>query len=110
MPQFILAHCVRMVYLVPEDQEGGFVEIFHGEQGVEFRFGFGEAFVVFGVDEEDDAADFGEVVAPEAAGWRGERRLVGCVVVGGGGRREDTLLMASEVKGCESVIADGEFF
>jgi hypothetical protein len=26
--------------------------------------------VVLGVDEEDDAADFGEVVAPEAAGLR----------------------------------------
>jgi hypothetical protein len=25
--------------------------------------------VVFGIDEKDDAGDFGEVVAPEAAGW-----------------------------------------
>jgi hypothetical protein len=26
--------------------------------------------VVLCVDEEDDAGDFGEVVAPEAAGWK----------------------------------------
>ena len=27
--------------------------------------------MVFGVDEEDDAADFGEVVFPETPGWWG---------------------------------------
>ena len=32
--------------------------------------------MVFGVDEEDDAADFGEVVAPETAGCEGRGWLV----------------------------------
>ena len=71
MTQFVLAHGVWMVDLITENQEGGFAQIFHGQQGVEFGFGFREAFVVFGVDEEDDAGDFGEVVAPETAGCGG---------------------------------------
>ena len=69
MSQFLLADGVRVVDLVAEDAEGHFGELFHGEEGVELGFGFGEAFVVFGVDEEDDAGDFGEVVFPESAGW-----------------------------------------
>jgi hypothetical protein len=77
MPQLLLAHRVRVIDLVAEDQEGDFGEVFHGEEGVELGFGFGQALVVFGVDEEDDAADFGEVVAPETAGWGG--------LAGGGG-------------------------
>ncbi len=77
MPQLLLAHGVRVIDLVAEDQEGDFGKVFHGEEGVELGFGFGEALVVFGVDEEDDAADFGEVVAPETAGWEG--------LAGGGG-------------------------
>lgn len=68
MPQLLLAHSVRVIDLVAEDEKGNFGEVFHGEEGVELGFGFGEAFVVFGVDEEDDPADFGEVVAPQAAG------------------------------------------
>jgi len=106
MPQLLLAHGVRMIDLVAEDQEGDFGEVFHGEEGVELDFGFGETLVIFGVDEEDDAADFGEVVAPETAGWEG--------LAGGGmdkGRYgEGTLLMAAEVEGCEFDVADGEFF
>ena len=77
-----------MVDFVAEDAEGDFGEFFHGEEGVEFGFGFGEALVVFGVDEEDDAADFGEVVFPEAA----------------------RLLMAAQVEGGEAAVANGEFF
>ena len=73
-----------MVDLVAEDQKGHFGEFFHGEQRVEFGFGFGEAFVVFGVDEEYDSADFGEVVFPEAAGCGGGVRT-GWVGGGGGG-------------------------
>ncbi len=72
MPQFLLADGVGVVDFVAEDAEGDFGEVFHCEEGVELGFGFGEAFVVFGVDEEDDAADFGEVVFPEAAGWWGK--------------------------------------
>ena len=70
MSQFVLGHGVRMIDLVPENEEGDFGEIFHRQESVEFGFGFLEAFVVFGVDEEDDAGDFGEVVAPKAAGCK----------------------------------------
>ena len=71
MSQLVLADGVWVVDLVAEDQEGDFGEVFHREQGVELGFRFGEALVVFGVDEKDDAGHFGEVVAPEAAGWGG---------------------------------------
>lgn len=33
--------------------------------------------MVFGVDEEDDAGYFREVVAPEAAGWYWVKRVKG---------------------------------
>jgi hypothetical protein len=62
--ELILADRVGMVDLISENQEGDFSEIFHGEEGVEFGFRLGKAFVVFGVDEEDDSRNFGEVVAP----------------------------------------------
>lgn len=44
--------------------------------------------MVLCIDEEDYAADFGEVVAPEAAG----------------------LGVAAEIEGGELYVADGEFF
>ncbi len=68
MSQLLLADGIRVIDLVPQDQKGHFGEVFHGEQGVKLGFGFREALEVFGVDEEDDAGDFGEVVAPQAAG------------------------------------------
>ena len=68
MSQLIFTYCVGVIDFVAEDQEGGFGEVFHSQQSVKLGFGLGEAFVVFGVDEEDDAGDFGEVVAPETAG------------------------------------------
>ena len=66
-----------MVNFVTENQERRLGKIFHGEEGVEFGFRFGETFVVFGVDEEDDPRHFREIVAPEAAGWYRKRVLVG---------------------------------
>lgn len=54
------------------------------QQGVELGFSFVQALVVLGVDEEDDAGYFGEVVAPEAAG----------------------LGVPAQVKGCEFYVAD----
>ena len=69
MTQFILGHGIGMIDLVAQDQEGHFAELFHGQQGVELGFGFGESLEVFCVDEEDDSAYFGEVVFPKAAGW-----------------------------------------
>jgi hypothetical protein len=69
MSEFILAHGIRVIDLVSENQEGDLGELFHGEEGVEFGLGFGESLAVLGVDEEDDSADFGEVVFPEAAGY-----------------------------------------
>lgn len=71
MTQFVLTHGVRVIDFVAQDEKGDLGEFFHCEQSVELGFGFGEAFVVFGVDQEDDAAYFGEVVFPEAAGFFG---------------------------------------
>lgn len=69
MTQLILTNSIRMINLVSENEEGDLGELLHCEQGVKLGFGFGEAFVVFGVDEEDDTAYFGEVVFPQAAGY-----------------------------------------
>lgn len=73
-----------MIDFVAQDQKGDFGEVFHGEEGVELDFGFGEALVVFGVDEEDDPGDFGEVVAPETTGWEALAGGFGCRVIGDG--------------------------
>lgn len=64
MPQLLFANSVRVVDLVAQDQEGHLGELFHREQGVELQLRFLEPFMVLGVDEEDDPADLGEVVAP----------------------------------------------
>ena len=68
MPQLILRDSVRVIDLISEDEEGNAGELFHGEKGVQLGFGFGESLKVLGVYQENDSADFGEVVFPEAAG------------------------------------------
>ena len=70
MSQFFFANSVWVVDLVAEDAERNFGEVFHCEEGVELRFRFGETLMIFGVHEEDDAGDFGEIVFPEAARWK----------------------------------------
>jgi hypothetical protein len=57
-----------VVDLVAENDEGNVGELFHAEERIELGLGLGKTLVVLGVDEEDDAADLGEVVAPQAAG------------------------------------------
>ena len=64
MPQLILAHSVGVINLVTQDKEGSLAQVLHAEQRVELRLALGEALWVLGIDEEHDAADFGEVVAP----------------------------------------------
>ena len=59
-----------MVNLVAQHQERRPIELFHGEQRVELGLGFWETLWVLGVDQEDDARDFGKVVAPEPTGLR----------------------------------------
>jgi len=66
--QFLLTDGVGVVDLVSEDEEGDLGEVLHGEKGVQLSFGLGEALVVLGINEEDDTADFGEVVFPQTTG------------------------------------------
>ena len=63
---FVRASAKRTVYLVAQDEKGRLGQIFHGEQGVELVLGLLEAVRVFGVDEEDDAGYFGEVLVEMA--------------------------------------------
>ena len=65
--EFLFTNSVWVVDLIAKNTEGDFGEIFHCEKGVEFSFRFGEAFVVFSVNEKDDAGNFGEVIFPETA-------------------------------------------
>lgn len=87
MSQLILAHGTGVVDLVSENKEGDLGELLHGQEGVQLGLGLEEPLVVAGVDQEDDAADFGEVVLPETAGcvssvlrlcWREEGRDSPC--------------------------------
>lgn len=57
-----------MIDLVPQYEKRDFGELFHGKEGVEFGFRLGETLEVFGVDEENYAGDFGEIVLPETPG------------------------------------------
>ena len=77
----------RTIDLVAQNQERCLAQILHGEQSVELVFAFLESVWVFGVDEEYNAADFGEIVFPQSS----------------------RLLVTSEVEGCEAHTADGEF-
>lgn len=66
--QLVLGDGIGVVDLVAENDKGDLGKLLHGEERVELGLGLGEALVVLGVDEEDDAVDFGEVVLPETAG------------------------------------------
>lgn len=68
MPQLILAHGAGVVDLVSENKEGDLGELLHGQESVQLGLGLEEPLVVTGVDQEDNTADFGEVVPPETAG------------------------------------------
>lgn len=67
-PQLILAHRIRVINLVSQYHEWCLGQLLHAQQRIELGFRFVETLVVFGVDEEDDTGDFGEVVPPEASG------------------------------------------
>ena len=53
-----------MIDLVTKHQERCIGQRLHSQERIELSLGLSETLVVLGVDEEDDAADFGEVVAP----------------------------------------------
>ena len=88
MPKLILADSVGVVDLVAQHEEGSLAQVLHAEQRIELGLALGEALGVLGIDEEDDAADLGEVVLPQAAG----------------------LLVTAEIEGGEAAAADGELF
>lgn len=58
--ELVLRDSVGVVDLVAKNDEGCVLELVHGEQGVEFGLGFGETLVVLCINEEDNAADFGD--------------------------------------------------
>ena len=68
MAELVLGDGVGVVDLVAQDDEGHLAQLLHGQEGVELGLGLGEALVVLGVDEEDDAVDLGEIILPQAAG------------------------------------------
>lgn len=103
--QLILGDGIGVVDLVAQDDEGHLGELLHGEECVEFGLGLGEALVVLGVNEEDDAVDLGCVVAPDAAGCD----VSGLVSVCNQGLWRRTLLVTTEVEGGETDVANGKF-
>lgn len=66
--ELVLGHSIRVVDLVAENDKRHLGELLHLEQGVQLCLGLGEALVILGVDQEDDAVDLGEVVPPQPTG------------------------------------------
>jgi hypothetical protein len=60
--KLVFGHSLRVIDLVTEDDEGGVLELLHGEEGVELGFGFVETLVVLRVNKEDNAGDLGDCV------------------------------------------------
>lgn len=69
MTQLILGDSIRVIDLVAENEERDLGEILHSEESIQFGLRLGEPFIVLGIDQEDDAADLGEVVLPQTAGY-----------------------------------------
>lgn len=105
MPQLVLAHSVGVINLVAQHQEGSLAQVLHAEQSVELSFALGEALGVLGIDEEDDSADFREVVLPQAAGL-----LVTAQVESGEAAAADGQLLGGRVQGrledCDAVVLE----
>jgi len=65
--EFVLGHGVGVVNLVAQDNKGNFGQLLHREERIQLSLSFGEALVVFGVNEKDDAINLGKVILPKAA-------------------------------------------
>lgn len=111
MSQFVLADCARVVDLVSENKERHLGQLLHREQSVQLGLGLDEPFVVLRVDQEDDSADFGEVVPPQTTGYSGQYSclLLFFWLLIGDCRLVITLLVTTQVKGCESVVSNSKF-
>ena len=64
MSKLVLGDGVWVINLVTQDDEWHLLELFHGEEGIKFSLGLGQALVVLGIDKEDNAGDLWEVVLP----------------------------------------------
>lgn len=87
MAQLLFRDGVGVINLVAKDKKGDLLKLLHRQESVELGLRFGEALVIFGIYQENDTVDLGEVVLPKTAG----------------------LLVTTKIKGCESYVADGEF-
>jgi hypothetical protein len=58
-----------VVNLVTQNHEWHLREFLHAQKSVELGFRFDETFMIFGVDEENNAGDFREIILPETSGW-----------------------------------------
>ena len=95
--QKLLPHHPMLVegktYLVTQNQERSLSQILHSQQSIKLNLALGEALGILSIDEEDDAADLGEVVLPQAA-----RLLMPAKIEGGEADRADGQLLASRVQ------------
>lgn len=69
--KLILRDSVGVVNFVAENDEWHLGKFLHGEERVELGLGLGKALVILGVNEEDDAVNFGEIILPEATSYGG---------------------------------------
>ncbi len=106
MSELILGNGVWVVNLVAKDNEWDLLKLLHGEKSIELSLGLWETLVVLGVNEEDYTRDLWEVIFPQTAGCK-----VGvsyCLAGKRAGLLLHTLLMATEIEGCELDVTDSE--
>lgn len=68
MSQLVFGHSIGVIDLVAQNDEGDLGQLFQGQKGVELSFGFGQAFMVLGIDEENDTIDLGKIISPNTTG------------------------------------------
>lgn len=105
MSQFLLAHGARVVDLVSENKEGDLGKFLHGEEGVQLGLGLDKPLVVLRVDQEDNAADFGEVILPQTTGCK----IVSTKSIKSSKSIIFTLLVTTEIKSRKPVVSNGKF-
>lgn len=104
MPQLILTNGIWMIDLIAQNDKRDLSKLFHTEEGIKFDLGLDETFVVFGVNEEDNAGDFWEVILPKTTSFSWIRLALASKKRG----YICTLLMSSEIESGELDIANCE--
>jgi hypothetical protein len=68
VPQLLFADRTRSINLISKNEERNLGQFLNRQKRIKLGFRLGKALKIRTVDEENDAVNFGEVVAPETSG------------------------------------------